>query len=335
MDAQERLTVDEATAPTLLGAMHVHRYQVAAGLCQGLRVVDLGCGSGYGTAILARVCPSVVGVDVDERTIRLAQEAFAHEDGIEFEIADAHDFLRNRLRDHFDAVVMLETLEHLENIDDAIGSLRRQADDGLRLVVSIPNSKMLEEDNPFHLTSFGYDETRAAFDGFPNVTLLFQFIAEGSLVRAGDESGKSALELTGHGEPEYANQFLVLVNHSEEDVAQVSALMRLEAEPVHHRYVRTLERANAELRVVNAKLARDHLGKANSAAAALVARTRALEAELSDARRLEHKEWIESLHRQIEEGRQRIEAMESSRAWRLAERYRRVRRGFRRPTQSD
>jgi capsule polysaccharide export protein KpsE/RkpR len=84
------------------------------------------------------------------------------------------------------------------------------------------------------------------------------------------------------------------------------------------------------------------LGKADSAAASLVARTRAMEAELADARRLEHREWIESLHKQIEslhkqidEGRQTIAAMQSSRAWRLAEGYRRMRRRFRRPTSSD
>ena len=335
MDAQERLTVDEARAPTLLGAMHVHRYDVAAGLCRGLRVVDVGCGSGYGTAILARACQGVLGIDVDPRTIQLAGEAFADVDGVEFEVADAHDFLRDRLRDRFAAIVMLEALEHLENVEDVLVSLRRHADDGLQLVVSVPNSKMLEEDNPFHLTSFGYDEAKAAFDEFPNVRMLFQFIAEGSLVRADGVSDESGLDLTDDGEPEYANQFLILVNVPEENVAGVSALMRLEAEPIHHRYVRALERANAELRAVNAKLWREKLGKADSAAASLVARTRALEAELADTRRLEHREWIESLHRQIDEGRRTIEEMQASRAWRLAEGYRRVRRGFRRPAQND
>lgn len=333
MDAQERLTVDEAQAPTLLGAMHVHRYEVAAELCSGLRVADLGCGSGYGGAILARACPEVVGIDLDERTIKLARKEFADVPGLEFQAADADDFLRDRLRDRFDAIVMLETLEHLENVEDVLVSLRRHAEDGVKLIVSVPNSRMLEEENPFHLTAFGYDEATEAFEGFPNTRTLFQFIAEGSLIRGEHAGDNPALTLSDEGEPEYANQFVVLVNFEEEKVAAASALMQLEAEPIHHRYVRALERANDALRAVNARLARQKLGTADSAAASLLARVRALEAEVAEVRMTDqqtHLDWIEDLHRQITERAQTIEEMESTRVWQLAGRYWSVRDRVRR-----
>ena len=336
MDAQERLTLEEAQAPTLLGAMHVHRYEVAVGLCSGLRVVDVGCGSGYGSAILVRSCPEVVGIDLDERTIELARNDFADAQGLEFQVADASDFLRERLRDRFDAIVMLETLEHLENFEDVLASLRRHAEDGVKLIVSVPNSRTLEEGNPFHVTAFGYDEAHKAFEGFSDRHMLFQFIAEGSLIRDEHPGEDPTLKLSDEGEPEYANQFIVLVNFEEADFARASALMRLVAEPMHHRYVRGLEEANEALRRANARLARDKLGTADSAAASLVGRLRTLEDELAEIRRIEaeevateeHRQWIDHLHQQIAERDRMIAEIQSRRAWRLLNRYWSVRARF-------
>jgi 2-polyprenyl-3-methyl-5-hydroxy-6-metoxy-1,4-benzoquinol methylase len=329
VDAKERLTFEEATAPTLLASTHRHRYELAAELCTGLRVVDVGCGSGYGGAILARTCRAVVGVDREEQTIAQARSELGGTGGLDFEVADAREFLRDRLRDRFDAIVMFEVLEHLEDADDVLVSLRRQADDGLKLILSVPNSRMLDEENPFHVRDFGYDEAREVAERLGG-RMLSQYIAEGSLIR-GDDEGEPVLSLAEEGEPEYANQFLLLVNVDGGD-ATVSALMRLESDAINVRYLRGLERANEELRVANVRLAREKLGAADSAAASLAARVRALEKELAGARLLEHKEWIDDLHRQIEEGRETISMMEASRAWRVGRSYWALRDRLRRLT---
>ena len=327
MDAKERLTVEEARAPTLLGTMHVHRYEVAGGLCGGLRVVDVGCGSGYGSAILASSCREVVGLDLDVPTIEAARRDFADVEGLDFQVADAHDFLRDGIHGRFDAVVMLETLEHLDDIEGMLVSLGRLAERGVKLLVSVPNSRVLDEDNPYHLARFGYDEALEAFMSFGNRRFLYQFIAEGSLIR-GDDAGEGKLTLADEGEREYANQFIALINFDDGAGAAVSSSMQLQAEPIHHRYVRGLERANEELRAANARLARTKLGTADSAAAALADRVRALETELGDIRLLEHKQWIDDLHRQIAEREQTIEEMRSTKAWQLGRRYWAVRDRF-------
>ena len=57
-------------------------------------------------------------------------------------------------------------------------NLSENAGRGMRLVVSVPNSKLLEEDNPHHATDFGYEEARAAFAGFPRLSMLPQYLAE-------------------------------------------------------------------------------------------------------------------------------------------------------------
>ena len=48
-----------------------------------------------------------------------------------------------------------------------LARLRELAGEGMREVLSVPNSKLFEEDNPYHLTDFGYEEAREAFVGFP------------------------------------------------------------------------------------------------------------------------------------------------------------------------
>ena len=54
-----------------LWAEHISRYAFASRFAHGARVLDLGCGAGYGTAELARRARSAIGIDS-------APEAIAH-----------------------------------------------------------------------------------------------------------------------------------------------------------------------------------------------------------------------------------------------------------------
>jgi 2-polyprenyl-3-methyl-5-hydroxy-6-metoxy-1,4-benzoquinol methylase len=346
VEAVERLTLEEAQEPTLLASTHVHRYELAAELCQGLRVLDLACGSGYGSRILRERCPEVTGIDRDEPTIARAREKLGRE-GLGFEVADAHEVLRRQLGDSFDAIVMLESLEHLDDPDEALAALRRHAEEGLRLIVSVPNSRTLGEDNPHHITDYGYDEAKAAFAAFPDARFLYQFHAEGTLIRGAEQTeANERLQVLDEGEPEYATHFIVLVNLGAGD--EVSARMRTAVAASSLRYMRALERANAELRRSNARLSREKLGVADSAAASLLGQIASLRqerdellAEREEQRRKaeaeqELNDWIEELHLQIAdlkaeverrdaEHRRVVEEMEKTRAWRLGTAYWRAR----------
>ena len=59
-----------------LWAEHVARYALAARFAQGRSVLDLGCGTGYGTADLARVASAAVGVDLAPEAIDYALRHF-------------------------------------------------------------------------------------------------------------------------------------------------------------------------------------------------------------------------------------------------------------------
>ena len=59
----ERIVPDATPAGVV--ALHLKRYDFARAYCDGADVLDAGCGVGYGTAYLAEVAASVVGVDVE------------------------------------------------------------------------------------------------------------------------------------------------------------------------------------------------------------------------------------------------------------------------------
>jgi 2-polyprenyl-3-methyl-5-hydroxy-6-metoxy-1,4-benzoquinol methylase len=327
MDATERLTLEDLIGGGLASSEHVHRYEVAAELCAGLRVADVGCGVGYGSNILRKACPAVTGIDNDEGAIRTAQETFGG-DGLEFAVGDAVEFLQRPLHEHFDAIVMFETLEHLEDLATALSVLGRQAQAGIRLIVSVPNSRAFEEENPYHRSHFGYEEALAALEAFDDVVVLYQFHSEGSLIRT-DEPGQSPPQavLTNPGEDEYANHFIGCANFGgPEEISRTSIRMELSVAAYQNRYVLDLERANAELYRANARLGKAKVGIADSAAAGLFARVDELRDELqnarnelSEARRSE--EWIRDLHDQISEQHRIITEMQSTRIWRLGATY--------------
>jgi SAM-dependent methyltransferase len=285
VDAVERLTLEEARSPSLIALTHVHRYELAAELCAGKRVLDLCCGSGYGSRILAGAAASVTGIDADLDSIEAAREAFAGRSGLEFEHADAYEVLDRGLASDFDAIVLLEALEHLEDPERALERLEAHADAGMLLVLSIPNSRRFGEDNPHHRVEFEYESAMAAFDRFADARVLYQFHAEGSMIGGGgDAIGEGRVTLPERAEPETANHFIGIVNPEPGvDADRWSNRLQAVAAPTFNSYMLQLERANRRLWRTNQQLARDRLGVADSGAAS------ALRGKGPD----EYPEWLE------------------------------------------
>ena len=320
MDVQQRLTVEDAAGRGLTTSEHIHRYELAAALCAGLNVADVGCGVGYGSSILRESCPVVVGIDIDDATVETARKTFGR-DGLAFKQSDATRFLQSELGD-VEAIVMFETLEHLETADEALEGLRDAARRGLRVIVSVPNSKTFEEENLFHRVEFGFEEATRAFDPLDDVVTLYQFHAEASLIRMRnvEDTGLRAALLE-QGEPEYANHFIACVNLGDRvQASALSARVDVAVAAYHSRYMLSLERANAELYRANARLAKKRIGVNDSAAATLLARIEALPSEES----------IRLLHDQIAEQHAIITSMQGTRVWRIGAAYWRTRDAVRR-----
>ena len=100
---------------------HLAVYEWIADRCRGLDVVDLACGEGYGSAVLGRSARSVVGVDANPEAHEHARLRYSRP-GIRFE----RDLLEN-FGEPCDAVVFLQTIEHVQDPDAVLRNVRGDA----------------------------------------------------------------------------------------------------------------------------------------------------------------------------------------------------------------
>src|SRR4051794_36678639 len=150
---------------------HWHRYAFARRFVAGRRVLDVACGEGYGSALLASTAADVVGVDIDPAAVAHAAARYGAPN-VRF-IAGSAAALP--LGDGAaDAVVSFETIEHLPAHAQAamIGEFARVLGEQGVLVISSPNRPQYSEArdyrNPFHLHELDRDELAALLqDAFP------------------------------------------------------------------------------------------------------------------------------------------------------------------------
>ena len=172
MTYPERIVPDE-TSPGIV-ALHLKRYEFARPWCRDRIVLDAGCGVGYGTAHLAEVAASVVGVDRDEGAISYARERYARPN-VEFRVADLLDL---DLADaSFDVVCSFETIEHLEDVEAFLAEVVRVLRPEGVFVVSTPrvDETTVAPENPFHRVELSPPDFEALLRGsFREVELYGQ-----------------------------------------------------------------------------------------------------------------------------------------------------------------
>lgn len=284
--SHERLEQSEIDSHSLLAVTHVHRYRYAAELVRGLRVVDLCCGTGYGTAILAETASAVVGVDIAPGAVERARGTHGSA-AVEFTCNDALRYVEQLGPGDCDAIVCFEGIEHVPDPLALADALSRLGRSGTRLILSLPNSRGFEEDNPFHETNFGFEEAMELFARIGEPLIIQQRLAEGSILAPvvdGDDGENHRARVVDGDEdadPAWANHWLATYNVPRTDAIGASSLFRLVAVANQNRYMRALEQANADLYRINLKMGRERLGIHDAAAAAIIGRhqRRAEEAE--------------------------------------------------------
>jgi len=181
---------------------HLVVYEWIAARAHGRRVVDLGCGEGYGSAVLARTAASVVGVDANPDAYEHARLKYTRP-GLRFE----RDMVETWKGD-VDCVVFLQTIEHVQDPDAVLERIRGLIGPGGVAYVSTPNVLTLAPEgqersgNPWHVREYKPDEYRALCERhFGRVDLLGLFHARKLrahelALRAGWDRIHTALHLT-------------------------------------------------------------------------------------------------------------------------------------------
>jgi SAM-dependent methyltransferase len=149
-------------------------------------VLDLGCGAGYGAAILRQAgATTVLGVDVALDAVRFARSRYRRP-GVHFVVADAAAL---PLADgRFERAVCFEVLEHVAAPDRLVAEAARVVRPNGSYVASTPNRRAQAADrppNPFHVRELDRGEFHALVAEFSpdDVETFEQTICEGVLVR--------------------------------------------------------------------------------------------------------------------------------------------------------
>jgi 2-polyprenyl-3-methyl-5-hydroxy-6-metoxy-1,4-benzoquinol methylase len=140
---------------------HLVVYEWIAARAHGRRAVDLACGEGYGSAVLARAAARVTGVDANPE---------AHEHARLKYTAPNLRFERNMIElwsGDADCVVFLQTIEHVQDPDAVLDRIREQIGANGVAYVSTPNVLTLappgaeRSGNPWHVREYRAEEFEA------------------------------------------------------------------------------------------------------------------------------------------------------------------------------
>ena len=163
---------------------HLHRYLLAARAVAGKAVLDIACGEGYGSAMLAKAATKVTGVDISQEVITHAQAKY-HASNLDFCIGSCTAI---PLQDaSVDAVVSFETIEHHDQHTAMLREIKRVLKPGGVLIISCPDKLEYSDKpqycNPHHVKELYHDEFErllAAF--FKNHVIHGQRVIYGSIV---------------------------------------------------------------------------------------------------------------------------------------------------------
>jgi 2-polyprenyl-3-methyl-5-hydroxy-6-metoxy-1,4-benzoquinol methylase len=171
-------TLPDVPAENYWFRRHLAVYEWIALRCSGLEVVDMACGEGYGTDVLARRALTVTGVDANPEAYEHARLKYTRP-GVSF----VRDLVEN-FDQPCDAVVFLQTIEHVQDPKGVLDHFKSMLKPGGTAYVSTPNLLTLappgaeKSDNPWHVKEYRAEEFRKLCEqSFEHVELCGLFHA--------------------------------------------------------------------------------------------------------------------------------------------------------------
>jgi 2-polyprenyl-3-methyl-5-hydroxy-6-metoxy-1,4-benzoquinol methylase len=170
---EERVVPDLAEQANLYQG-HLARYRLAINYIKDKKVLDAGCGCGYGAHLLAKKgAKKVVGVDNSEEALAYCKDRY-QAPNLSFKKMDCTRL--NFADESFDAIVSFEVIEHLKNQVAFSKEMKRVLTKKGIFIISTPNAKDKSSvKSKFHFREYNPGQLRRLLKKyFSDVTLYGQ-----------------------------------------------------------------------------------------------------------------------------------------------------------------
>jgi len=159
---------------------HLVCYRHVLGEVSGKSVIDVGCGEGYGPALLGTSACKVLGVDIAPVVVEHARLTYGTST-VSFEVMDVNHL--TAADGAFDAAVSFQVVEHLADVSGYFAEMARVLTRGGTAYLTTPNRLTISPGcdtpiNPFHLREYTPEEFAEALEPhFADVSIVGLFHA--------------------------------------------------------------------------------------------------------------------------------------------------------------
>ncbi|WP_226376811.1 class I SAM-dependent methyltransferase [Oceanobacillus halotolerans] len=177
-DTGERIIPKEMKPTNGMLLEHISRYYFATPYAYG-RVLDIACGTGYGSQMVAKTrkteVTDLIGVDIDPETIKYAKHHYYHPK-VTYQTGDILDGTLKEELGQFDTILSFETIEHVPDDREFVEQLKELLRPGGTLVLSTPfgQGRGKPSGSPFHYHQLTEEEFRNLFTSFTDVEFYYQ-----------------------------------------------------------------------------------------------------------------------------------------------------------------
>lgn len=177
LDTHERalpLHTAQSLEDYLVYLKHLALYKFVLSYSASKRVLDLGCGEGYGSDALAHTAHFVVAADRDVNAVIHARQKYARAN-LAFVVCDAQAL--PFCTESFETIVSFEVIEHIPNVPEYLKEIKRVSAVTGIVIISTPNRvlRLLPFQKPwncYHLREYDARSlVRAVSAVFPRVQL--------------------------------------------------------------------------------------------------------------------------------------------------------------------
>lgn len=136
-----------------LHLMHIATYEYARNFVKNKKVLDYGCGSGYGTHMLSENTESIIGADISDEAIEYAKKEYSASNLRFMTISELEN-------EKFDVITSFQVIEHVPNDREYTAHLKKMLNPGGILIISTPDKKhrlfryIQQPWNIFHLKEY-------------------------------------------------------------------------------------------------------------------------------------------------------------------------------------